>query len=105
MIPSLSLLDTASAMARHAGHVHAVVADNIARADLPGATATEATRFGEALRDLSDGTPLRAEATRAPITLDEQMMAMAQNTGRHDAATLLFSKTLDLVRLAGSSPR
>ena len=105
MIPSLSILDTASAMARHAGHVHATVADNIARADMPGATARDALGFGEAVRALRDDAPLRAAASREPVALDAQMMTMAQNAGRHDAATLLFSKTLDLVRLAGSAPR
>ena len=105
MLHSLTILDTASAMARHAGHVHATVAGNIARADMPGATADAPLRFGEALRALQDGAPLRAASPRSAVALDQQMMTMAQNGSRHDAATLLFSKTLDLVRLAGSAPR
>ena len=105
MIPSLSILDTASAMARHAGHVHAVVADNIARADLPGATAKGAMPFAEALRATASGEAMTARDTGAPISLDDQMVAMAQNAGRHDAAVTIWSRTLDMIRLAGASPR
>ena len=105
MIPTLSLLDTASATARHAGHVHAVAADNIARADIPGATARAATSFAEAVGTLRDGGALSPRDTNAAISLDREMTTMASNAGRHDAATILFGKALDMLRLAGSTPR
>lgn len=105
MIPSLSLLETASAVARHAGHVHAVTADNVARADMPGATAREAMRFGAAVRALGRGDAPAPQATNTPISLQSELAVMATNAGRHDAAVLLWSKTMDMVRLAGASPR
>ena len=105
MPATLSLLQTASVTARHAGHVHAVAADNIARADVPGATARRAASFAEAAERLRGGQELAAADSGAAIALDREMTAMAANAGRHDAATLLFAKTLDMLRLAGSPPR
>ena len=105
MIPDPSLLTLSTAMARHAGHVHGVTAANIARADLPGATAKGAMPFAEALRVTASGEAMTARDTGAPISLDDQMVAMAQNAGRHDAAVTIWSRTLDMIRLAGASPR
>ena len=105
MIPTLSILDTASAMARHAGHVHEVTARNVARADIPGAKADEAMTFAGALDRFAGGEAAAARRTRAPLVLDEQLMTMASNAGRHDAAVTVWSKVLDMARLAGSSPR
>ena len=101
MLPNPSLLGLASAMARHAGHVHATTADNIARADVPGAKAKEAARFDAAL----SGEALRAKESGRSISLDAQLVTMAQNAGRHDAAVTVWTKTLDLMRLAAGSPR
>ena len=105
MIPTLSILETTSAMARHAGHVHAVTAHNVARADVPGAYADEAASFVDALQRFSDGEAAATRRTRAPLVLDDQMTVMARNAGRHDAAVTVWSKVLDMVRLAGASPR
>ena len=105
MIPDLSLLSTASAMARHAGHVHAAVADNLARADVPGARAATDSGFADALDRMAAGQALRAPRTGDRIVLDDQMVTMASNAGRHDAAVSLYAKALEMVRLAGSSPR
>lgn len=101
MFPAPSLLTLGTAMARHAGHVHQTVSSNLARADVPGATAEEAGRFADALR----GEAMRARDTGERISVEREMVAMAQNAGRHDAAVAIWSKTLDLVRLAGASPR
>ena len=105
MTPTLSLLETASAIARHAGHVHAVTADNVARADMPGATAREAMRFADAVRAMDRRDALAPRDTHAPVRLQNELTVMATNAGRHDAAVLLWSKTMDMVRLAGASPR
>ena len=105
MIPNLSILETTSAMARHAGHVHEVTATNVARADVPGATGDAAAEFAEALGRFAEGEEAAARRTRRLLVLDDQMMTMARNAGRHDAAVTVWSKVLDMVRLAGSSPR
>ncbi|WP_031551167.1 hypothetical protein [Parvularcula oceani] len=105
MFPNPSLLNLSSAMARHAGHVHEVTGSNIARADMPGATASEAAGFAEALRALSEGEAVSAREGRAPISLDEELVRMAQNATRHDMAVTVWSRTLDMVRMAGASPR
>ena len=105
MIPAPSILETTAAMARHAGHVHEVTARNVARADVPGAKGDEAASFAEALDRFAEGEAPRAARDRKPLLLDEQMMVMARNAGRHEAAVTVWSKVLDMVRLAGSSPR
>lgn len=105
MIPDLSVLRLASAVARHAGEVHRIAGDNIARADIPKATAATAPRFADALAALNGGQPLAAVETNAPIALDREMATMASNAGRHQTATAVWSKTLELFRLAGASPR
>lgn len=105
MIPNLSILEATSAMARHAGHVHETTARNVARIDIPGAKADAPTAFADALDRYSAGQDASARRTSQPLVLDDQMMTMAQNAGRHDAAVTVWSKVLDMVRLAGSSPR
>ncbi len=105
MFPNPSLLNLSSAMARHAGHVHEVTASNIARVDMPGATAREAAGFADALRAVSGGEAVTAREGRAPISLDDELVRMAQNATRHDMAVTVWSRTLDMVRMAGASPR
>jgi flagellar basal body rod protein FlgB len=103
LIPDLSLLGVASAMSRHAGHVHDVTARNIAAADAPGTTRLRAASFAEAVGRADEA--LAPASTRERVVLDDEMLTMARNAGRHDAAVTLWAKTLDMVRLAASSPR
>ena len=105
MIPDPSLLGVASATARHAAHVQAVTARNVARADVPGARAEAPARFAEALRAFGSRRAPAARETDTPIELRGQLTAMAHSAGRHEAAVLIYAKALDMMRLAGGAPR
>ncbi len=105
MVPDLSVLKLTSAMARHAAQVHGVVGDNIARTDLPGANARAVEGFASALARLGEGERALVRDTRTPIALDKQMTQLATNAGRHEVAVTVWSKTLEMMRLAGGSPR
>ncbi|WOI52946.1 hypothetical protein [Parvularcula sp. LCG005] len=105
MLTDLSVLKLSSTMTRHAAAAHAVVADNISRIDIPGATGKAVPRFSDALADLNRGETVDIRDTRTAISLDQEMISMASNAGRHQAAVTIWSKTLELVRLAGGAPR
>ncbi|MEM6912653.1 MAG: hypothetical protein AAF511_01605 [Pseudomonadota bacterium] len=101
----LSILKLASAMARHAGHSHAATASNIARADVPEATVSKAMSFRESLRALQKGSEPDVEDTGQPISIESEMLSMAEASGRHGAATAVWKSTLNMLRLAVSGPQ
>ncbi|MEM6649151.1 MAG: hypothetical protein AAF603_02760 [Pseudomonadota bacterium] len=105
MIGNLSILKLSSAMARHAAHTHGVIGDNISRVDMPGATAHRVESFARALDALKGGEALNTHSTDQPISVSREMSQMATNAGRHGTAVTIWSKTLELVRLAGAAPR
>lgn len=105
MLGDFSTLKLASAMARHANDGHAAIARNIAYVDVPNAKAVEMPSFADALKALLAGEEVRPTQTKQPITLDGEMVAMAQNGGRHTAAVTIWSETVELIRLAAQSPR
>ena len=96
----VSLLKLTSAMARHAGHVHDVTARNIARADMPNATAERLEPFEASLRRLEHARPPRRSDTGMAINLEAQMLTMAEASSTHDAALTVWKSTLKMMRLA-----
>jgi len=50
MLESLTLFDMASAMARHAGRRHSVIAENVANADTPGFRARDLEDFASVVK-------------------------------------------------------
>lgn len=105
MPSDLALLKLASAMTRYAGAKHSAIGSNIARADIPHAKAMEGPRFADAILEMTDGKPAQFSESRNAIRLEDEVVAMAENAGRHRAAVTIWSKTLDLLRLAGQAPR
>ncbi|MGV6820073.1 MAG: hypothetical protein ACWA5T_06195 [Parvularcula sp.] len=105
MSGDLALLKLASAMTRYAGAKHSAIGSNIARADIPHAKAIEGPRFAEAFSEMMSGKPIRFSESRGTIRLEDEVVAMAENAGRHRAAVTIWSKTLDLLRVAGQAPR
>ncbi|MEO1657079.1 MAG: hypothetical protein AAFR65_05110 [Pseudomonadota bacterium] len=101
----LSILKLASAMARHAGHVHAATASNIARADVPEATARKAASFRQSLRALEQGKTPQDEDTGQAISIEREMLSMAEASGQHGAATAVWKSTLNMLRLAITGPQ
>jgi len=115
MINDLALLKTASAMAGHAARRHAVISDNIANADTPDFKAKDVKPFAEiyaqstqsrkSLADISTASRLENMAASADpngntVSLEDQMLTSVQAVGEHDLATLMYRKTLDMMKLA-----
>ena len=115
MLNDLKLLDTMSAMTRHAAQRHAVIAENIANADTPGYAAKDITPFQDmykkALRDgssLSDAAieiqPAHNNLSASPngnsVSLEQQMMLSSEVKATHDMAVAVYKKSLDMMRMA-----
>ena len=115
MLNDLKLLDTMSAMTRHAAQRHAVIAENIANADTPGYAAKDITPFQDiyekALRDGSDMPSGAVKVVSAPnsmavspngnsVSLEQQMMLSTEVKATHDMALAVYKKSLDMMRMA-----
>jgi len=124
MFKELSLIRMASAMARHAGARHNVVAQNIANADTPGYRARDVKGFAEyvnepftarATRPGHAGTAPLARAAFRPdtfvdrgvdagpngnsVSLEHEMVKAVEAQGQHALATTIYRKVHDLMRL------
>ncbi len=124
MFEELSLIRMASAIARHAGVRHRVVAQNIANADTPGYRARDVKAFAEYVNE-----PFTARATRpghlgmAPlaraacrpdyfddlgvdagpngnsVSLEHVMVKAVEAQNQHALAITIYRKVYDLMRL------
>ena len=120
MFENLSLLDLASAAARHAAARHRVIAENVANADTPGyrardvedfqATVNEAftartTRPGHLVFTGAPGVPRIIDAGLAPkpngntVSLEDQAVRATRAEERHALALAVYAKAVDLLRL------
>lgn len=118
MFSDLKLLNLASAMARHAAARHEVLAENIANADTPGYKAKDLEPFAAAFQRAldEDGSPVAAAkdatwrviaqaspGTMSPngnsVSLEDQMIKSVEAQQDHDAATAIYKKSLDILRL------
>lgn len=115
MINNVKLLDTMSAMARHAAQRHAIIADNVANADTPGYVAKDIQAFSDvyakAAREGTNVRMVQADTMSLPVhdiaspngntvSLEQQMMLSAQNKGQHELATAVYKKTLEMFKIA-----
>lgn len=124
MFEELSVVRMASAMARHAGARHKVVAQNIANADTPGYRAMDVKGFADYVN-----APFQARATREghlgadplgrqvqsprpyfdrsvqasgngnSVSLEAEMVKSVETQGQHALATAIYKKVHDLMRL------
>jgi flagellar basal body rod protein FlgB len=99
----ISTLKLASAMARHAAHSHSAVTSNLARADIPGAERVQMQSFEEMVRS-GQPTPT-ARATGEAISVEREMLDLAEAGSGHDAALTLWKSTLNRLRMAVAAPR
>ncbi|MBI1366962.1 MAG: FlgB family protein [Alphaproteobacteria bacterium] len=118
MFSDLKLLNLASAMARHAAARHEVLAENIANADTPGYKAKDLEPFAAAFQRAldEDGSTVAAAkdatwrviAQASPgamspngnsVSLEDQMIKSVEAQQDHDAATAIYKKSLDILRL------
>lgn len=114
MINDLSLFQIYGAMARHASESQRVSATNIANADRPGYQAVELESFQDYLARVSNGAPgggltapfklLDSPSAASPngntSSLEAQAFRAAEAKGQHELALTVYTKSLDLMRLA-----
>jgi flagellar basal-body rod protein FlgB len=99
----ISTLKLASAMARHAAHAHSAVSSNLARADLPKAERISVQSFEEMVRGGGDTPALRPSGEA--ISVEREMLSLAEAGSGHDAALTLWKSTLNMLRMAVAAPR
>jgi len=81
MLNDLKLLDTMSAMTRHAAQRHAVIAENIANADTPGYTAKDITPFQDIYKKaLQDNSAVPMDTVKVISAPNELSMSPNGNS-------------------------
>lgn len=124
MFENLTVFQTASALARHAGQTQAVVARNIANADTPGYIGKQMVPFSALYSGDGAGGPVRA--TRAQhldsnrsintammtdlgsadspngnrVSLESELLKAADAKSSHDRALAIYKSALDVLRAA-----
>ena len=128
---NLDVLRLAKALAQHASQRQSLIAQNVANADTPGFRALDISEFSEAygatgpramaLRTtrpghmsgppstgthrVTDDAPVGAESPNGnTVSLEDQMIRSVETRQAHDLAMGVYSKTLDILRLA-AQPR
>ena len=121
MFQNLTLFQTASAMARHAGARQAILAQNVANADTPGYKARDVTPFV----DIVSAPTQHLRATRAAhlnagdtakdpqmqivrtgadspngnaVSVEDEMMKAVDTMRQHDRALAIYKSTLGILR-------
>ena len=122
MYQSLSIFQTASAMAKHAGARQAIVAQNVANADTPNYQARRLSAFSEMVHQDTEisvkksrvghmvntsqdiiGTQ-RAHSTAEPapngnsVSLEEEMMNSINVTREHNRALAIYRHAMTVLR-------
>lgn len=122
MLGELKLLTMASAMARHSAARHQVLAENIANADTVGYRAKDIESFEKSLERASGGvrtattgaidaerltwrfTEVSGPGLESPngntVSLEDQMMRTIEAQQHHQAATAIYKKAIDILRLS-----
>lgn len=117
MLSDLKVLNMASALARYAAARHEVVAQNVANADTPGYRAKDVEPFAEAYERIStegaaaDGIkdaawriidssdPGAMSPNGNSVSLEDQMIKSVEAQQDHDAATTIYKKSIDILRM------
>ena len=124
MFEELEVVRMASAMARHAGSRHRVIAENVANADTPGYRARDVRGFSDYMQDefsprttraghVGGDAIARASARQEPffdlatqasgngnsVSLEREMVKAVEAQGQHNMATAIYRKMHTLMRL------
>ena len=124
MMEELEIIRMASAMARHAGARHRVIAENVANADTPGYVARDVKPFtyfvNEELKPRATrpehagaGGPLHSaslprvmvdEAVQTSkngnsVSLEQELVKSVEAQGQHDFAITMMRKTHKILRM------
>lgn len=120
MLDDINILKMASAMARHATNRHQLLAQNVANADTPNYKAKDLEPFAEAYSRLSDrlhendapsteAAPWRTQfiegaGVASPngntVSIEDQLMRAADAQQRFDAATAIYRKMTEILRIS-----
>ena len=125
MLENLNILKMASAMARYASERHQVLSQNIANADTSNYRAKDLEPFADAFARMdaaktsggesgfsATGSGSFARLVDMPgvetpngnnVSLEEQLARTAEAQANHETATVLYKKTLDMLRLTLNS--
>lgn len=120
----LTLIRMASAMARHAGARHRVIAENVANADTPGYLARDVKPFSYYVNEeltpratrpehVGAGGPLTSSRLPAAmmddtvqttgngnsVSLEREMLKGVEAQGQHTLAMTVYRKTHELLRM------
>lgn len=123
MLENLTVIKLASAMARHAGVRHSVIAENVANADTPGYRARDVEPFSAVVNEAFTARATReghlggsgVSAVKTPpaaeiafpaspdgntVSLADQSRRAVAATGQQKLATTVYSKATDIMRIA-----
>ena len=120
MLDDLKILSMASALARHSAQRHQTLAENIANADTPGYKAQDIESFSDAVKRAGDSqesmtalgsgdfhwrvNDIVSAGLTSPngntVSLEDQMMRSIEAQQNHEAATAIYKKTMDIIRLS-----
>lgn len=121
MLENLKILKMASAMARYAAERHQVLSQNIANADTAGYRAKDLEPFSDAYARMdaskaginsSSSASSFAKRIDAPgvekpngnsVSLEDQLTRTIEAQADHETATVLYKKTIDMLRLTLNS--
>ena len=100
-----AILDVARAMVTHATERQSVIAENIAHANTPNYKARDVASFEDVF---TRGVSTEAEVDRAQaikpngnsVSLETQVLNLAQTRGQHEMGLALWEQTLTLYRTA-----
>jgi len=113
MFKDLSILSTATLMARYAVERHAVISENIANADTPGFKAKDLEPFSEAFKSgnaLPSGAlanrnrarPIETTGVASPngntVSLEDQMARGGEVARDHQTAVTIYTRALAMLR-------
>ena len=105
MLEELSIVRLASAMARHAGARHRVVAENVANADTPGYGAHMVGFRGPAHPQVIEDPTALTSPNGNSVNLEGEMVKAVQAQGQHAMALTIYRKVHDLMRIGLGRPR
>ena len=114
MLSDMSLFQIYGAMARHAAETQRVSAENLSRANEPGYKAVEIESFadfmkrtGPTIEKIDFEQPFETTLSRsatAPngnsVSVEQEVFKSAEAVGKHQMAMTVYTKTLDMMKLA-----
>lgn len=114
MLSDMSLFQVYGALARHAAETQKTSAENLARANEPGYKAVQVESFsdfmqrnGSVIEQIDFNQPFQQTLSKAAaspngntVSVEEQVFRSAEAVGQHNLALNVYSKSLDMMKLA-----